>query len=162
MTICLRRTTEDDLDFVLGVEQGAANRPFVILWTLAQHRASLCSKDTAHFVIEKASERTSVGYLIVGGLADANQSVELKRLVIIEKNCGYGRAALRVVKRLAFTEWGAHRLWLDVKEQNFRARHLYESEGFVFEGVLRESNKTEAGFESLVLMSILRSEYENV
>ena len=161
MTICLRHTTEDDLDFVMKIEQGRANRPFVMQWTRAQHKASLSSEDKAHFVIETASERTRVGYLIVAGLTDANKSIELKRLVITKKNRGYGRAALHVVKWLAFTEWGAHRLWLDVKEENFRARHLYESEGFVVEGVMRESNKTEAGFESLVLMSMLQREYDN-
>ncbi len=161
MLISLRHTTEDDLDFVLEVEQGADNCPHVFLWTRAQHRATLSSEDKAHFVVEKAGERTKVGYLIVAGLAGGNQSVELRRLVIAEKNRGYGRATLRLVKCLAFSEWGAHRLWLDVKEQNFRARHLYESEGFVVEGVLREGNKTEAGFESLVLMSMLLREYEN-
>lgn len=160
MTICLRHTTEDDLDFVMEIEQDGANRPFVVLWTRAQHKACLSSEDKAHFVVEIVSERSRVGYLIVAGLADANKSVELKRLVITEKNRGYGRATLRLVKWLAFTEWGAHRLWLDVKEQNFRARHLYESEGFVVEGVMRESNKTEAGFESLVLMSLLQREYQ--
>lgn len=161
MEISLRYTTEDDLDFVLKAERAFENSPFVFLWTRAQHTAILSSEGTAHFVVEQASERTKVGYLIIDGLADPNQSVELKRLVITEKNRGYGRATLRLVKRLAFSEWGAHRLWLDVKEQNFRARHLYESEGFVVEGVMRESYKTEAGFESLVLMSMLRSEYEN-
>ena len=36
----------------------------------------------------------------------------------------------------------------------------FRPEGFVVEGILRESVKTEVGFESLVLMSILRLEYE--
>ena len=66
-----------------------------------------------------------------------------------------------MVKRLAFEEFKAHRLWLDVKEHNVRARHLYESEGFVTEGVLRGCIKAEAGFESLVVMSMLRGEYHD-
>jgi hypothetical protein len=36
---------------------------------------------------------------------------------------------------------------------------VYQSEGFVTEGVLRECIKAEAGFESLVVMSMLRAEY---
>jgi RimJ/RimL family protein N-acetyltransferase len=63
------------------------------------------------------------------------------------------------VKRFAFVERRAHRLWLDVKEQNHRARSLYESEGFTLEGVLRECLKGAEGFESLVVMSMLASEY---
>jgi RimJ/RimL family protein N-acetyltransferase len=53
------------------------------------------------------------------------------------------------------------RLWLDVKESNERARHVYESEGFLVEGILRECLKGEYGFESLVVMSILRDEYDD-
>lgn len=161
MTIYLRPTTEVDLDFVLDAEQGDENRPFVFSWTREQHEAIFSAVDAVHFVVEKAADKTRVGYLIIAGLANTNQSVELRRMVITQKNCGFGRAALRLVKRLAFQEWGAYRLWLDVKEHNYRARQLYETEGFVVEGVLRESVKTEVGFESLVLMSILRGEYED-
>lgn len=79
--------------------------------------------------------------------------------MVAEKGRGHGRAALRLVKERAFGELGAHRLWLDVKEENARARRLYESEGFVSEGVLRDSFWTGEGYESLVVMSILESEY---
>ena len=78
-----------------------------------------------------------------------------------EKGKGYGKEALRLVKKMAFQELKAHRLWLDVKEHNVRARHVYESEGFVAEGVLRECIKAEVGFESLVVMSMLCGEYQS-
>ena len=51
-----------------------------------------------------------------------------------EKGRGHGRAALRLAIELAFEEHGAHRLWLDVKPHNERARALYRSAGFVEEG----------------------------
>ncbi|MEP6825358.1 MAG: GNAT family protein, partial [Ramlibacter sp.] len=72
---------------------------------------------------------------------------------------GYGRAALRVAKKVAFDDLGAHRFWLDVKTHNTRAKALYDSEGFVVEGLLRESVRTDTGFESLVVMSMLRTEF---
>lgn len=53
----------------------------------------------------------------------------------------------------------ANRLWLDVVESNERARSLYASVGFTEEGVLRESLRRDEGFASLVLMSILASEF---
>jgi len=56
--------------------------------------------------------------------------------------------------------FNAHRLWLDVKSKNARARHLYQSEGFVEEGVMRECLLEDGHFESLVLMSMLRQEFE--
>jgi RimJ/RimL family protein N-acetyltransferase len=49
-------------------------------------------------------------------LADKNQSVEFRRIIVTEKNKGYGREALRLIKQLAFERLNAHRLWLDVKE----------------------------------------------
>jgi RimJ/RimL family protein N-acetyltransferase len=60
---------------------------------------------------------------------------------------------------MAFRDLGAHRFWLDVKSLNERALALYRSEGFVEEGRLRESVRTDNGFDSLVVMSMLEPEY---
>lgn len=160
MTICLRRTTEADLDFVLDAEQNSENREFVSAWTREQHQAACSSEDLRHLVIENL-EGKRVGYIILAGLTDPNKSVEFRRIVVTEKNRGYGKKALREIKNFAFEELKAHRLWLDVKEHNTRARHVYKAEGFRAEGVLRECLKTESGYESLVVMSILDDEYEN-
>ena len=162
MSIRLRRTTEDDLDFVLSAEWNPANSPFVACWSREQHASVFAAPDGAHLIIETQPEGQRVGYVIMAGLQNPNASIELGRIVITEKNHGYGREALRLVKSMAFEELNAHRLWLDVKAHNQRARHLYESEGFIFEGTLRDCVKTNAGFESLVIMSILRDEYNSV
>jgi hypothetical protein len=42
----------------------------------------------------------------LAGLADKNQSVEFRRIVVTEKNKGYGSEALRLIKQLVF-EHGA-------------------------------------------------------
>jgi RimJ/RimL family protein N-acetyltransferase len=60
---------------------------------------------------------------------------------------------------MAFRDLGAHRFWLDVKSLNVRAQALYRSEGFVEEGRLRDSVKTDEGYDSLILMSMLEDEY---
>jgi len=65
---------------------------------------------------------------------------------------------VRAVKGLAFNELRAHRLWLDVKTHNARARLLYKSEGFPEEGLLRECIRGPVGFEFLVVMALLRHE----
>ncbi len=161
MNIRLVVTSENDLDFVLSAEQNAENRSFVTVWTRGQHLDSLSDKDLCPLIIENIADGSRVGYIILAGLADMNRSIEFRRIVVIEKGKGYGRNALRMVKQMAFQQLGAHRLWLDVKEHNVRARHLYESEGFVAEGVLRECIRGESGFESLVVMSMLSSEYDD-
>lgn len=159
MNIRLQQTTENDLDFVSCVEQNAENSSFVNVWSREQHLSAITDEDLSHFVVENADGK-QVGYVILAGLADANDSIEFRRIVVTEKNQGYGKCALRLVKKLAFEQLKAHRLWLDVKEQNARAKHIYEAEGFQAEGVLRECLKTENGYESLVVMSMLHDEYE--
>ena len=39
-------------------------------------------------------------------------------MVVQAKGQGFGRAALRVAKKVAFDDLGAHRFWLDVKARN--------------------------------------------
>ena len=159
MKVRLRRTAEGDLDFVLAAEGAEENRRFVGQWTREQHREALSNPDLAHLVVESVEDGRPVGYVIMAGLLDADRSVEFRRVVITEKGKGYGREVLRAVMRMAFEELTAHRLWLDVREVNQRARRLYESEGFVTEGMLRECVSVEGGWESLVLMSLLEQEY---
>jgi diamine N-acetyltransferase len=153
----LRKTEEADLDYVLEAEHSDENRLFLIPWSREQHVQSLRNPDFQHLI---AQTETRVGYAIVAGLSNPNQSIELRRLVITEKGRGYGKAAIESIKDLAFETHGAHRLWLDVKVHNQRARGLYEAAGFVAEGTIRECLKTENGFESLLVMSMLRTEYD--
>lgn len=158
MNIILRRTLRSDLDFVITAEQ--ANSSFVIAWTREQHKLSLSNKDVAHLIIERRDDNKPIGFIILAGLEQPHQSIEFRRIVVVDQGKGCGRAALRLIKKMAFDELGAHRLWLDVKEHNLRARHLYESEGFVVEGVLRECLRQGNQFESLIILSILKSEYQ--
>ena len=160
MSIALRHTLVSDLDFVIASERADENSPFVVAWTREQHELALANKDMGHWLIERQGER--IGYIILAGLAQEHQSIELRRIVVTDKDKGYGREALRLIKKRVFGEWGAHRLWLDVKEHNARARHLYESEGFIVEGVLRECVRNGREFESLVVLSILNDEYQTM
>ncbi len=155
-TLKLRRTEETDLDFVLSLEHDDENRRYVVAWPRAKHQETLRDPNMAHLVVENENER--LGYLILAGLADPNRSIELRRIVIAHKGQGYGTTTLRMVKDLAFKTYHAHRLWLDVKEFNERALSVYKREGFTVEGCLRECLKTEGGYDSLVIMSILEQE----
>jgi RimJ/RimL family protein N-acetyltransferase len=155
----LRPTTERDLDFVLRAEWNEEDRPYIGRWPRERHLAALAEDDAAHLMVERSGDGTPVGYAILIGLEGDGGMFCLKRLMVAEKGRGHGRAALKLVKDHAFGDLGAHRLWLDTFEYNARARRLYESEGFVTEGVLRESFWTEDGYRSLVVMSLLESEY---
>src|SRR5688572_1190300 len=135
----LRPTMQSDLDFVLSLEQDPENLPFITPWERTQHEAAIRFPDFRHFIVEGGAGLDAVGFAILIGCRSQHQSLELKRMVIQSKGQGYGRAALRVAKKIAFDDLGAHRLWLDVKKRNSRAKALYEGEGFVREGELREA-----------------------
>ena len=156
----LRPTMSSDLEFVLSLENDEVNLPFITPWERMQHDAAIRFPDFRHFIIEGGQGLEAAGFLILIGCKSRNQSLELKRMVVQSKGAGFGRAALRVAKKVAFDDLGAHRFWLDVKVNNARARALYDSEGFVVEGTLRESVRTADGFESLLVMSMLRPEFE--
>lgn len=172
--IRLRPTLQSDITYVLSLEQDADNLPFITPWERTQHEAAIRIPDMRHFIVEGGAAFEPVGFMILIGCRNPHDSIELKRMVIQGKGQGLGRAALRVAKRLAFDELGAHRFWLDVKSRNVRAKALYDSEGFVVEGMLREAVRLEpprsagaraAGeaadqFDSLIVLSMLRREFE--
>ncbi len=173
--IRLRPTLASDIAYVLSLEQNAENLPFITPWERTQHEASIRFPDMRHFIVEGGADLEPVGFLILIGCRNPHQSIELKRMVIEGKGQGFGRAALRVAKRVAFDDLGAHRFWLDVKARNERAKALYDAEGFVLEGTLREAvrvqprtssmpaggdSQAKAEFDSLHVLSMLRSEFD--
>jgi diamine N-acetyltransferase len=159
LRVRLRPTMQSDIEYVLSIERDPVNLPFITPWERTQHEAAIRFPDFRHFIVEGGADLSAVGFLILIGCKSPHQSLELKRMVVQAKGAGFGRAALRVAKKVAFDDLGAHRFWLDVKTHNTRAKALYDGEGFVVEGTLRESVRTARGFESLIVMSMLQSEF---
>ena len=160
----LRPTMQSDLAYVLSLEQDEQNLPSITPWDRTQHEAAIRFPDMRHFIIEGGQELEPVGFLILIGCRSQHQSLELKRMVVQTKGQGLGRAALRVAKRVVFEDLHAHRFWLDVKQRNAHALAFYDSEGFVIEGTLRDAVKItqdngSPAFDSLVVLSMLQSEY---
>ena len=151
---------QSDLQFVLSLEQDPANLPFITPWERTQHEAAIRFPDFRHFIIEAGPQLQAAGFLILIGCKSRHRSIELKRMVVQHKGQGVGRQALRQSKKIAFDDLQAHRFWLDVKTLNTRAQAFYDSEGFIVEGTLRESVRLDEGYASLVVMSMLESEFE--
>ena len=160
LKVRLRPTMVSDLDFVQSVEDDPANRPFITPWERVQHEGAIRFPDFRHFIIEAGEAWPSAGFVILQGCRNPHGAVELKRIVLQPKGLGYGRALVRLLAEMAFRDLGAHRFWLDVRENNARALALYRDEGFVEEGRLRDSVRSGAGYESLIVMSMLRDEHE--
>ena len=155
----IERTGIGGIPFVMQSEEAPENAAYVGRWSREQHEAALISADVLHALILDA-ENHNVGFLILRGLTNPNDSIELMRIVVTKKGMGYGTRALSLIVKWCFDVRQAHRLWLDVRVQNVRAQHVYEARGFVREGVLRECVKVGETYQTLHVMSILRGEYE--
>ena len=156
----LRPTMLSDLDFVTTVETDSHNLPFITPWERTQHEGAVRFPDFRHFIVEAGADYDSTGFVILQGCRNPHKSIELKRIVLQAKGRGLGRACVRLLKRMAFRDLHAHRFWLDVKTLNTRALVLYQSEGFVEEGRLRESVRVADGYDSLIVLSLLDREYD--
>nr|WP_275984093.1 GNAT family N-acetyltransferase [Paenibacillus hamazuiensis] len=156
--VLLRRTAGNDLDYVLQTEQDPENQPFILSWPREKHLEAIDSSDHLHLIIE-SPDGSRVGYVILAGLENRNHCTELLRIAVSDKGRGYGKEAIRLIQEYVFDSLKAHRLWLDVKEHNQRARKLYEKAGFATEGKLRDCIRNGDSYESLVIMGLLEPNY---
>ncbi|MCH4382753.1 GNAT family N-acetyltransferase [Staphylococcus haemolyticus] len=98
---------------------------------------------------------------------DENQVVGIVELVeinYIHRNCeiqmiikpefsGKGSA------KFAFDILNMHKIYLYVDADNKKAIHIYESQGFKTEGILKEQFYTKGKYKDAYFMSLLKSEY---
>ena len=170
----MRPTQTADIPFVLAAENHSDNAPYITQCSKRWHEQAIASNDYAHMIVaaddldtptagwnssQANPESSPIGYIILAGLESPHLSLEIRRIVITQKGQGYGRAVLCWIKAFTFEQLGHHRLWLDVLVRNRRAKALYESEGFIAEGIIRDGYKSTDGYESMVLMSMLKNEY---
>jgi RimJ/RimL family protein N-acetyltransferase len=74
---------------------------------------------------------------------------------------GYGREAVGLLLHYAFRYRNLHRVWLQVLGRNERAQRAYRACGFVEEGRMRSHAWSDGSYDDLVVMGILRSEWES-
>ena len=162
----LRPATLIDIPAIVALERLPESSQFVGQWSEERHRATFAGADARYSVSDAGYGKTDhadtgdlCAFAILRGLKETSGSVELKRLVVHPPGQGLGRQILAELIRMAFEEFHAHRLFLDVFDDNLRARHLYQSFGFVDEGLLREAALRDGQYCSLRLMSLLDREY---
>ena len=153
----LREATQDDVPLICALERRPEYSGLVGSWPEDEHQRYLAHPDVRYLVAEVARELA--GFSILFGITSPHKSVELKRIVVGTPGKGLGREMLRLIIGKVFSEYGAHRLWLDVFEHNVRAQRAYAAAGFRPEGMLREAVYRDDEYHSLMLMSILDREY---
>jgi diamine N-acetyltransferase len=154
----LRQATLHDVPAIVTLERSPSARRFVGQWSDERHYSTLTGGD-ARYYLSEAGRGEIQAYAILRGLREDSRAIELKRIVVAVPGRGLGRKMLQELIRIAFRELGAHRFFLDVFEDNAPARHLYESLGFQYEGVMREAAHRDGRWCNLHLMSMIESEF---
>ena len=156
--IKLINTVISDIDKIIEFEN--LNTQYVHQYSKNTHIALLKNDDCLHLSIRRLDNDNLIGHMIIFGLCNSNLVLEFRRITVNKKGYGYGRDAIRLLKQLCFEKLGFHRLWLDVYDDNYKAIGLYESEGFVKEGTLRDNIKTDNGYRSHRIYSMIENEYK--
>jgi diamine N-acetyltransferase len=152
--LVIREASKTDIDFIMRQEARDEIGKWLLPATKQDHLARRRDPDYRYEVLVNHEEQP-LGYAILRGFESPYQSIELMRLAVATPGKGIGRAFLEKLISRSFTEWGAHRLWLDMFEDNINAERLYRKVGFHPEGTLREAVKKDGKWLSLKIMSIL-------
>jgi RimJ/RimL family protein N-acetyltransferase len=73
---------------------------------------------------------------------------------------GLARDASVLWLTYGFKELGFNRIYARIMSGNYRALASVKKLGFTQEGILRQDYRTDAGFEDIVLLGLLKSEAE--
>jgi len=157
--IRLINTIPIDIDKIIEFEN--SNRIFVHQYSKDKHTALLTHGNCLHISIKRLDDNKLIGHMIIFGLESIHKVIEFRRITINEKGLGYGREAIQLLKILCFEKLKFHRLWFDVYDDNEKAIRLYESEDFIKEALLRDNIKTDKGYRSQRIYSMLENEYKS-
>ena len=116
----------------------------------------------------KVKDGGAVHYAISNELDEYLGTISLKNISIVNNNAefaivlrkeyqgkGYAKEATTQLIEKAFHEFGLHKIYLSVLENNLTAKKSYESSGFIYEGELKEHICINGKYETLKLYGII-------
>jgi diamine N-acetyltransferase len=111
-------------------------------------------------------ERETDAWQMIGNCSfmDVDQTARSAEvgLFIGDKSCwnkGYGTEVMRLLLRFGFGTLNLNRIFLRVDEANKGGIRAYEKAGYVHEGRLRQAVYRDGQYRDLLIMSVLRSEW---
>jgi RimJ/RimL family protein N-acetyltransferase len=148
-----------DIPAIMRIERLEGYDWFIGRFDEDKHREQMASADARYLVWREAGEVAA--FVLLLKLTNPHGVVEAKTIAAAEPGKGLGRRLVPAVMDWVFENTEANRLELDCSMVNPRALRVYEREGFVREGVVREVYRLEDGaYVSAALFSILRREWE--
>lgn len=116
-------------------------------------------------LIYKAVDTNSgqtVGHISLSVINRQNGSARITRALVgnsAERGKGIGEAMMKAMLKIGFEDLHLHRMSLGVYDFNEPAIRCYKKCGFNVDGVLRDIQKHNDGYWSLMEMSMLENEY---
>ena len=155
----LRRANVADLNYIMTLQYSPENLKFIVPFSEDYHREIINSDASKKMdvIIEEIETGIAAGYFMLREID--SPCLEYTHVIIGRKGLGYGREALKLLLKWTFEFKNYHRVWIDCKDYNTIALHLYESSGFVREGILREYLLTNGVYENLIVLGMLDREY---
>jgi RimJ/RimL family protein N-acetyltransferase len=89
-----------------------------------------------------------------------NAELQIRIGDIQHQGKGLGTEAVELLLCHAFDDLNLHRVYLQVFVNNTRAIHAYKKAGFVGEGCLRQAVYIQGKYKDVLVMGILRNEFE--
>lgn len=131
----LLAATEADLAYIMSTERLPGYEALVGRWDEARHREAFADERYDYLVARAGGE--PVGFALVRGARAADRVALVKRVAVSRPGFGLGKAMMRALVDHVFETTDTHRLCIGTFPDNLRARRVYESVGFVAEGVAR-------------------------
>ena len=159
--LMLRRATVSDVDYITALQFAPENLKFIVPFDKNYQGKAAKSDGTQimNVIIEERDTEDPAGYFMIRGLDNKAKEMEWTHVIVGRKGLGYGHEAMKLLKAWTFEIKKFHRAWLDCKDYNEIAIHLYESEGLQREGLIRETLLTDGIYENLIIFGMLDREY---
>lgn len=119
---------------------------------------------------DKKSDRVDLVFIFdselvaMGGLTSIDQKVKKAELYIFvnpnKQGQGLGSQAIQLLCNYAFSYINLNKIYLEVDEDNSRARYLYESSSFKLDGVLRQDSIRDDKLINRCVYSLLKKEHD--
>ena len=113
------------------------------------------NEENKHFAIVDEKDEY-LGTISLKNISQKNKNAEYA--IVTRKEAHGTGAAMQATQELlcyAFQELGLHKVYLNVLEDNIRARKFYEKCGFVQEGIAKDAIMAADGYQSLVWYGII-------
>ena len=147
-----------DIEQILKIENDEDNKYYTWVSTYEEHVDDINNPNTTLLCVY-TKDNNMIGYVILDYHKNAN-SLELRRVALIDKKKGYGTELFNEIFRYCFVDKNYNKIWLDVYHDNVRAIGLYEKLKMHKDGVLRENYIEERGYIDQIVYSLLKREYE--